>query len=366
MLPQAREEISEFSVYKHGKTVAELKDELGVSEIIKLGSNENMLGISPKAVEAIKAHAEECYFYPEPASTILARKIAERYGFDANRVVVGAGTTDIIEMVALAYFEDDDKVIVPHPSFIMYPIATALMDAEMVRTPLKNWVVDVDAIIDAIDSDTKAIFLANPNNPTGTIITTSEMDRLITKVPENVLLVLDEAYSDLVESDDYPDSMTIIQERKNVITLRSMSKSYGLAGMRVGFAVGSEEVVANLTRVKKPFNVTRLAQEAAIAALDDLEFIKKTREYLAKGRNYLYKEFKRLNIFYVPTETNFILTVMDSDEKAKRCYDYLMNRGIITRYMGNWGVSGGLRITIGLKWQNERVIKAMEEFLSRS
>ena len=363
MLPKPRDEILSFKTYKHGKTVRELAEEIGAGEIIKLGSNENMLGASPKAVEAIKKFADCSNYYPEPASTVLVRKIAERYGFTNDMVIVSAGTTELIEMIALAYFSPGDEVIMPYPSFIMYPISTALMGATLKNVPLTELKIDVNTILSSITPNTKAIFIANPNNPTGTIIGKTVMALLIEKTPEDILIVIDEAYADLVESDDYPDSMAYIQERRNIIVLRSLSKSYGLAGLRVGFGIGSEEVIKNLYKVKKPFNVSTVAQEAGMAALDDRDFLKKTKKYISDGKKYLYGEFEKLGIRYIPTETNFILTLLKNDDIAKECFSYLQKRGIITRPMGDWGVPGGLRITIGLDWQNKRLIEALTTYL---
>ncbi|MGQ9706150.1 MAG: histidinol-phosphate transaminase [bacterium] len=363
MLPKPRDEILNFNVYKHGKTIRELTGEIGESEIIKLGSNENMLGISPKAIEAIKRCADGSNYYPEPASTPLVRKIAERYGFTNEMIIVGAGTTELIEIIALAYFSPSDEIEMPYPSFIMYPISTALIGATLKKIPLTNFTIDVNAIISSITPNTKAVFIANPNNPTGTIIGKKDMAMLIEKIPESVLIVIDEAYADLVESDDYPDSLAVVLERRNVIVLRSFSKSYGLAGLRVGFGIGSEEVIKNLYKVKKPFNVSTVAQEAAMAALDDRDFLMKTRKCICDGKKYLYGELEKLKVRYIPTETNFILTLFENDDIAKDCCKFLQNRGIITRPMSDWGVLGGLRITIGLDWQNKKFIEALGSYL---
>lgn len=363
MLPKPREEILGFKTYKHGKTIRELTEEIGAGEIIKLGSNENMLGISPKAVEAIKQFANGSNFYPDPASTVLVRKIAERYGFTTDMVIACAGTTELIETIALAYFSHGDEVIMPYPSFIMYPISTALMGATLKKVPLTDFNIDIKTILSSITPNTKAIFIANPNNPTGTIIRKTDMALLIEKIPEDIIIAIDEAYADLVESNDYPDSMAYIQEKRNIVILRSLSKSYGLAGLRVGFGIGSEEAIKNLYKVKKPFNVSTVAQEAAIAALDDKEFLKKTKKYISDGKKYLYSEFNKLGIRYLPSETNFILTLLKNDDIAKECYKYLQKKGIITRPMGEWGVSGGLRVTIGLDWQNKKFIEALSSYL---
>ncbi len=345
--------------YVPGTPIEEVQREYGVEDVIKLASNENPLGPSPKALAAIEEALPRLNLYPDGQSYYLLHALAEHLGVEPEQVTVGNGADGIIMQTCLAYLEEESEVIVSRSSFPVYDIYTHIMRATLIKTPLKNYRLDLEAMAQAISDKTKLIFVCNPNNPTGTIVTAAEVDAFMEKVPDHVLVVFDEAYYEFVDSDEYPDTLKYIWEgRNNVMIMRTFSKSYGLAGIRLGYAVADPEILAPLNRVKEPFAVNLLAQAAGIAALEDEAFLKRSVATNHAGCLFLYREFDRLGLQYVESHTNFIL--VEIGPQAATIQQWLLEKGIIVRPCTAYDLPNCLRITVGNKAQNARLIEALE------
>ncbi len=346
--------------YVPGKPIEEVMREHGIDDVVKLASNENPLGVSPKALAAMREALEHANLYPDSASHDLRAAIAEHFGLSIDRVAVGGGADDLILELAMACLEDDDEVVISRSSFPVYDIYVAAMRAKMVKTPLAPaYRIDLDAMAAAITDRTKIVVVCNPNNPTGTIVTADEFDPFVRRVRENVLIVVDEAYVEMVDSEAFPDTLTYIRDgRPNVLVLRTFSKVYGLAGIRLGYAFGASETIKALHRVKNIFNVSVVAQAAGIAALDDDEFAFRSVEANRAGRRHLCRELDRLGIERAESHTNFVLARIGPD--AGRIYERLLERGIIVRPCAQYDLPEFVRISIGTPQQNERLIGALE------
>ncbi|MBE9508513.1 MAG: histidinol-phosphate transaminase, partial [Chloroflexi bacterium] len=324
--------------------------------------NENPLGPSPKALAAIEQTLPSLNLYPDSLSHNLRQAIAQHLGVELEQVAVGNGGDGLIMQVCLAYLEDGDEVVTSRSSFPVYDKATHMMRAVLVKTPLKDYGLDMEAMVQAITDRTKIVFVCNPNNPTGTIVTAGDVDTFVEKVPDHVLIVFDEAYYELVESDEFPDTLKYIREgRGNVMTMRTFSKIYGLAGIRLGYATAASETLAPMFQVKSVFAVNLLAQAAGIAALGDEEFLKKTVEANRAGRRFLYSEFDRLGLRYVESHTNFVL--VEIGPQAGRAQQRLLEKGVIVRPCAGYDLPDFLRITVGNQAQNTRLIEALESVL---
>jgi len=349
-----------LAVYQPGKPVEEVKRELGLEEIIKLASNENPLGPSPKAVAAIKAAAAEVNFYPDGSAYRLRQALAARLGVDYNAIIIGNGSNEIVQMLSLALLEPGDEVVMPVPTFPRYEPLARLMGAVPVEVPLKDFRMNIEAMAGRLSSKTKIVYLCNPNNPTGTIATRDEVSSLLERTAPETVVVFDEAYYEYVTRPDYPDGLDYFRKGYNVVVLRTFSKMYGLAGLRVGYAVGPPALIGYLNRVREPFNVNALAQEAALAALQDEEFVALTRKTNEEGKRYLYEAFAARGLPYVPTEANFVFFDAGQDEKV--IFRRLLQEGVIVR--GGFGYPTHLRVTIGTLPQNARFIKALDKVLT--
>ncbi|MDY7077357.1 MAG: histidinol-phosphate transaminase [Chloroflexota bacterium] len=344
--------------YVPGTPIEEVQRKYGLENVTKLASNENPLGPSPKAVAAIEETLSRLNIYPDGQSYYLRHALAEHLGVEPEQVTVGNGVDGIIMQTCLAYLEDDSKVIVSRSSFPVYDIFTHVMRATLIKTPLKNHGLDLEAMAEAIGDRTKLIFVCNPNNPTGTIVTADEVGAFMEKVPDHVLVVFDEAYYELVASDEYPDTFRYIREgRGNVMVMRTFSKVYGIAGIRLGYAVSTPQVLAPLEGVKEPFAVNSLAQAAGVAALSDEAFLKKSVAANHEGRLFLYREFERLGLPYVESHTNFIL--VEIGPQAATIQRRLLEKGVIVRPCAGYDLPNCLRITVGSPAQNARLIEAL-------
>lgn len=348
--------------YVPGKPIEEVQREYGLEDVIKMASNENPLGPSSKALEALKSALPRLNFYPDGDSYYLRHAIARHLGMEPEQVTVGNGADGIIMQTCMAYLDENSEVIVSRSSFPIYDIYTHVMRARLVKTPLKNYGLDLEAMAQAINDETKLIFVCNPNNPTGTMVTAAEVKTFMARVPDSVLVVFDEAYYDFVDSTEYPDTLFYVREgRKNVMTMRTFSKVYGLAGVRLGYAVAAPEVLAPLNVVKEPFAVNLLAQVAGIAALEDEDFLKESVAANHAGRLFLYGEFDRLGLHYVKSHTNFVL--VEIGPQAKHVVQMLLERGVIVRPCTSYDLPHFLRITVGDQSQNARLIRALEDVL---
>ncbi len=357
-----RPNIGNIKPYVPGKPVEEAERELRISGVIKLASNENPLGPSPKALEAVNKYAKDINLYPDQNCYELNRLLAEKLDMTPANIAIGNGSDELMLLIALAYISAGDEVIISHNTFSTYEMVSRLMEASMVRINLKNYTYDLPAMAEAVGPKTKLVFVCNPNNPTGTMNTGKEMDSFMSKVPQNTIVVIDEAYGEYVGSQDYPDSLAYVRDNKNVVVVRTFSKIYGLAGLRVGYAIARPEIIRYMNLVRLPFSVNRLAQIAASAGLSDSDHIKKSISNNSEGKAYLYKELDKLGVPFVKTEANFIFINLNDDADA--AFIELMRRGVIVRPLTSFGMPGSIRVTIGTPEQNKKFINALSEFVN--
>lgn len=351
--------IAALTPYKPGKPIEEVERELGIARAIKLASNENPLGPSPKALEALRAAADTISRYPDGGCFRLRTKLAAKLGVAGEQLVFGAGCDEILELLAKAFLGSGDEVVYGWPSFAMYPVVVQGMGATPVPVPLtQNLVYDLDALLAAVTPRTRLVFVCNPNNPTGTSVGAEAFDRFAKALPPNIVLGIDEAYFEYVQRSDFPDALEWVRRRPGTVALRTFSKIYGLAGLRVGYGVMDAEIAGYLERARHPFNVNLLAQAAACAALDDEDHVARSREINSRGVAYLTRELAQMGLRTWPTDANFLL--VDTGATPGVC-DLLLQRGIIVRPMDAFGFCGAIRITIGLPEENERFIKALRE-----
>jgi histidinol-phosphate aminotransferase len=342
--------------YQPGKPIEELERELGISDSVKLASNENPLGPSPKAVQAMRDACAEIHRYPDGASFKLRSALASKLDVGENQLVFGCGADEVLELLAKTFLAPGDEVIHAWPSFAMYPIVIKGMGGTPIAVPLREDMGhDLDAMLEAVNERTKIVFVCNPNNPTGTSIGAQEFDAFVEQLPEHVVLAVDEAYREFVRRDDFPDAIGWARRRPGTIVLRTFSKIYGLAGMRVGYGIGDTELIGFLERARHPFNVNRMAEVAALAALVDEEHANATRAVNAAGIELLTRELQALGHEVWPTEANFLLARTGSGT-----YDALLRQGVIVRPLQGFGMADCIRISIGTPEENERLVKALQ------
>lgn len=347
--------------YQPGKPVEELERELGISNIVKLASNENPLGPSPKALAAIEKVLPELTRYPDGAGFRLRTAIAEQLGVEVNQVTLGNGSNDVLELIARAYLTGHSASLYSQHAFAVYPIVTQAIGAQHIVVPAKDWGHDLTAMAAAITDKTRVIFIANPNNPTGTWLTEAEVRAFLDQVPERIIVVLDEAYTEYVSESEFPDGITLLKDYPNLVVTRTFSKAYGLAGLRVGYSVSNPQVADILNRIRQPFNVNMMAQEAAIAALADADYLQQGVELNQQGMAYLTSEFKRLGLDYIPSVGNFVC--VDVGREAGPVDKALLQEGVIVRPVGAYQMPNHLRISIGTMAENQRFIEALEKVL---
>lgn len=348
--------------YVPGKPIEEVEREYGITGIIKLASNENPLGPSPLAMEAMSRAISRVHIYPDGNCYYLKSDLAKHIGLREENLIIGNGSDEILKMIAEAFLNAGDEVVFAHPSFSEYEFVSKIMDAKIVSVPLKkNFVHDLEAMLKVVSSATKIVFVCNPNNPTGTIVTQEELVSFLGKIPEHLLVVIDEAYYEYVSDPLYPDSLEFIRQGKKVIVLRTFSKIYGLAGLRIGYGISTPEIIGLINRVREPFNVNLMAQEAARASLQDSEHVRRSREMVLEGREFLYKAFDRLGLNYVPTQANFIF--VDVGRDCREVFVSLLKKGVIVRTGDIFGHPTFLRVTIGTREENERFISCLEDVL---
>lgn len=363
MKPRVPAHIDSLIPYPPGKPLEELEREYGIRDSIKLASNENPLGPSPKAVAAIQNALARLHRYPDGSGFYLRRKLSEKYQIAFDGIVLGNGSNEIIELVIRAFVSPGDEVVMPAPSFLVYSLVVQTVGARGIPVPLKDFHIDLKAMAAAVTSRTRVIFVNNPNNPTGTIVRNPELAAFLDNLPTDVIVVLDEAYIDFVRDKECPNGFEEIQRAApSVVVLRTFSKAYGLAGVRIGYGVMPAQVADYLNRVRQPFNTTTLSQVAAMAALDDDAFLAATQHNTWEGLAYLYAELGRLRLAYVPTQTNFIL--IEVPLEARRLYEAMLRRGVIIRSMASYGLPRHIRINVGLPEENQRLVKTLEAALA--
>jgi len=348
--------------YAPGKPLEELEREYGIADSIKLASNENPLGPSPMAVKAIKNAIGKLNRYPDGSGYNLIQKISEHLGVSPKNIVLGNGSDDIIGMLTCGFLEPGDEAILPHPSFLMYEIMILSAGAIPVVVPLKQLSIDLQAINKSITSKTRMVFLCNPNNPTGTVVFKEDFENFLKKIPPDVIVVVDEAYIEFVRDQACAKSIEYLDNERPLVTLRTFSKVYGLAGLRIGYGVMPDEIANLLNRIRLPFNTNSLAQAAACAALEDTVFFEKVITLIHQGLDFLYDSLDRLGVKYFPTQTNFIL--IDVCKDADAIYEKMLKQGVIVRSMRSYGYPHYIRINAGLHEENVRFIKALEKILN--
>jgi histidinol-phosphate aminotransferase len=348
--------------YVPGKPIGEVQREYGLDDVIKLASNENPLGPSPRAVRAVGEALSQLNVYPDAQSYTLRHAIARRLDVAADQVVVGNGADGVILQTCMAYLDEDSQVIVSRSSFPVYDRFTLAMRATLVKTPLRDYRLDLEAMAGAVTGSTKLVFVCNPNNPTGTIVTSGEVAAFMERVPDHVLVIFDEAYYELVDSAAYPDTLAYLRQgRGNVMVMRTFSKVYGIAGLRLGYALAMPEILAPLNQVKEPFAVNLLAQAAGVAALEDRAFLEQSIAANHSGRLALYEQFDRLGLPYIESHANFVL--VEFGPQALEIQERLLAKGVIVRDCVSYDLRDFLRITVGDEPQNARLIAALEDVL---
>ncbi len=348
--------IREIEPYVPGKPIEEVERELQ-TRAVKLASNENPLGPSPRAVEAARGALAGANRYPDGGGFYLREKLSARLGVSADQIILGSGSTDLIDLTARTLLREDDSGITSHGSFPMYYISIRAAGARLIEVPQKSYVMDLDGMVRAIEPRTRLIYVANPNNPTGTLFSADEFERFLARVPESVLVVLDEAYFEYVERADYSRSMELVRRGKNLLVLRTFSKVYGLAGLRIGYAIGSAELLAEMNKVRSPFNTSIVAQAAALAALDDAEHVRRSVESNRAGLAQLAQGLAELGLTFVPSVANFVLIELGSD--AEPVAAELMKLGIIVRPMRWMGFPDAIRVTVGTAEENAHFLSAL-------
>jgi histidinol-phosphate aminotransferase len=355
----ARKGILKIASYIPGKSIEEVERELGKKRWVKLASNENVLGPSPKALTAIRKELFNLHMYPEGPCPDLRKALTHRFSVREGNVLISNGADNLLVLIASAFINDGEEAVMATPTFSMYPMVTQIMGGKPIEVKLKNFVHDLPSMLKKVKRKTKLVFVCNPNNPTGSIVTHRELNDFISKLPEWVVLILDEAYWDFADSPEFPKGLDYVREGKPIILLRTFSKVFGLAGLRVGYAIGRSDLIDCLYRVREPFPVHRLGQAGAVAALKDHTHATKSIRMVIEGREYFYRELDKMGLFYVPSQANFIF--MDLGHDSKTISHELLKEGIIIRPGYIWGYPTFARVTVGRLEDNRRFIKALKK-----
>lgn len=354
--------LKDLPVYQPGRPIEEVARELGMAagNIIKLASNENPLGPSPAALQAMQQVLANIHLYPDGNAFYLKQKLAAKLGVETANVILGNGSNEIIEFVGHALMEPGVEIVVSQYCFAIYPLVAKIFSSEVITVPAKNHGHDLAAMLKAITPKTRVVFVANPNNPTGTVVPKAELIRFADQIPANVLLVVDEAYIEFL--DDPADFIADLRagKRSNLLLMRTFSKIFGLAGLRLGYGIASPELIATLEKVRQPFNINSIAQAGALAALEDVEHMRRTRENNARGLKFYQAGFQKLGLEYVPSSGNFILVKVG---EGQRVFSELQKLGVITRPMGGYQLGEWIRISVGTPAENERCLTALEKVL---
>lgn len=356
-----RNVVEEIRPYVPGTPIEEVKRQSGREDVIKLASNENPLGPSRRVVRAMRERLGQVNLYPDPSCSELKKTLSEKIGTREKQLIIGNGSVEVVQLIAETFLDPGDETITADPTFPKYKKATQIASGQCKLLPLKEGTYDLEAMADAITEKTKLVFIANPNNPTGTIVTSEEVSSFMERVSERVLVVFDEAYYEYIEREDYPKTLEYIQEGRKVIMLRTFSKVYALAGLRIGYGIGPEELISAMDKVRETFNVNSLAQAAAIASLEDQEHVERSKRINREGKEYLYQQLNGLGLPYIESVANFIL--INVPEQATAVYEKLVAQGIIVRPMHFYGLPNSIRVAVGTPEQNERFIHALQRVL---
>jgi histidinol-phosphate aminotransferase len=352
--------VAALKPYEPGKPIEEVQRELGLTDVVKLASNENPLGPSPMAVAALRAAIGDLNRYPDGGSVQLTRKIAARHKVTPGHIFLGCGSVEILNLLAYLFIRPGLNAVTSEHAFAIYELVDAASGGVTKTAPMKDYAFDLDAMGELVDQHTRVLWLANPNNPTGTIYQRGAWERLLARLPDHVVIVADEAYFEFVRDPDYPNALNYLEQHPKLIVLRTFSKIFGLAGLRVGYGVAHPEMVNLLNNVRQPFNINLLAQAAVLAAMDDDEYVRRTLEVNLAGIDYLEREFRRLEIPFVPTKANFFLVDVGDGLKV---FNALLRKGVIVRPMHGYKFPRHVRISVGLPEENRKLIAALEQVL---
>ncbi|MDC0576793.1 histidinol-phosphate transaminase [Gammaproteobacteria bacterium] len=354
--------INDLSPYEPGKPIEDLERELGIKNAVKLASNENPVGPSPRVLQSIENILKNTHRYPDGNATKLKEVIGRKFSVKSNQVTIGNGSNDIIEFIARSFLGTDDSAIYSEHAFAVYPLVVKAVGAEGIEVPAKNFSHDLDAMLDSIKSNTKIIFIANPNNPTGSFIGRAEILKFLDKVPEDIIVLLDQAYFDYSSFEDSDVDFDILNNYPNLVMSRSFSKAYGLAGFRIGYSVSSEDIANYLNRVRQPFNANSLALFAAEQAIEDEEFMNKCLQLNLEQKKFLYKGLESLGFHCLPSKGNFIS--FDCKEDSTGLFNRLLSQGVIVRTLGVYKMPNFLRVSVGLPEENLIFLKKLQLSMS--
>lgn len=354
-----------LGVYEPGLPIEEVARRFGFTDadaVLKMASNENALGPSPRALKAMRAAGRAMHLYPDGGSFYLRQALSAKLDIGPEHLLIGHGSNELIVFLGHAFLEPGVNLVMADRAFAVYRLVAGLYRADVIDTPMRDFVHDLDALRAAVTPHTRLVFVANPNNPTGTSVSPEALDRFVVSMPDDVTVVLDEAYIELLPPERQPDTVRYVREGRNVILLRTFSKTYGLAGLRVGYAIGPVEAIAAFNRVRQPFNVNAMAQVAAVAALEDEAHVEKTRRMVASGLKQWERGLKRLDVPHVPSDVNFILA---RTGRGAEVVDGMQRLGVIIRPMGPYGLPDHVRITVGRRAENQRGLAALEQVLKQ-
>ena len=357
--------VQELMTYEPGRPIEEVARDLGFAsadEIVKVASNENALGPSPKAVEAMRRASVRMHRYPDGGAYYLKQALSRKLDVAPGQLLVGNGSNELIELLAHAFLSPGTGIVMADRAFVVYRLVAAAARAGVVAVSMKDYTHDLGAMVDAVKAETRILFVSNPNNPTGTMVDGAAIDAAMARMPDHVVVCLDEAYIELLPEDEQPDTLQYVREGRNVIVLRTFSKVYGLAGLRIGYAVAPEACIQLLNRTRQPFNVNAMAMEAALAALEDDDHVMRTRVAVQEGLRYLEQQLDGMGVPFVPSVANFLLAQVG---KGREIFEALMKEGVIVRPMDGYGLPDHVRITVGTREENERCIAALDGVLGR-
>ena len=358
----AREGVQALQPYQPGKPIDELQRELGLSKITKLASNENPLGLSPKVKSMLVDNLDELTRYPDGAAFELKQALAKKLSVNADQLTLGNGSNDILDLIGQVFLDDKASAVYSEYAFVVYPMMVQLLGAKAIQVPAKDFGHDLNAMFAAIEDDTKVVFIANPNNPTGTWFGQAELQGFLEKVPANIIVVLDEAYAEYIDEDvDYAQGLELLKKFPNLVVTRTFSKAYGLAGLRVGYSVSSAQIADLINRVREPFNVNTLAQMAAVTVLDDAQYLADSIAVNNKGRVQIETALTELGLDFIPAQGNFI--TFDTKTDATAVYQKMLEKGVIVRPIAPYGLLQHLRVSIGLESENAAFIAALKQVI---
>ncbi|MCP4683190.1 MAG: histidinol-phosphate transaminase [Desulfobacterales bacterium] len=359
-----RDGVAGLIPYPPGKPIEELERELGLSGSIKLASNENPLGPSPLAIRAIKNKLDTLNRYPDGSGFYLKTELSKKYGIPGDEIILGNGSNELIELIVRTFLSPGEHVVQAFPTFLVYEKIVKGAGGRMTSIPLSDFKLDLTGIHKAVTPETKIIFINNPNNPSGSIILKDEMFHFLNEIPRDVIVVLDEAYIEFVTDKTVADGLELLPVHPLLFVLRTFSKLYGLAGLRIGYGFGSKKIIEYMNRVRQPFNANSLAQAAATAGLNDLEFTSETLKLTKQGLRYLYENLDGMGLEYIPTHTNFLLIKVPNG--GKKIYELMLREGVIVRSMDSYGLREYIRINVGLQEENERFVRTLKKVLGRN